>query len=95
MTEVDPKKIAEAWAERGFSCDLWVDPPGQHWENFVHKVDEVVIVLEGKMEFEVEGKIYHPEIGEEVLIPAKTVHASRNIGQSTSRWLYGYKVLDS
>jgi mannose-6-phosphate isomerase-like protein (cupin superfamily) len=95
MANIDPDKIAADWAERGFSCDLWVDPPGQHWENFVHKVDEVVIVLEGEMEFEIEGKAYRPKIGEEVLIPAKVVHSSRNIGKTISRWLYGYKTLDS
>lgn len=95
MKAVDIKRIAADWAERGFSCDLWIDPPGQHWEGFVHKVDEVVIVVEGRMEFEMEGKKYHPGIGEEILIPAKVVHASRNIGKTVSRWLYGYKILDS
>ena len=94
-TGVELKTIRSSWAERGFSCDVWVDPPGQHWENFVHEVDEVVIVMEGTMEFEVEGKIHHPEIGEEVFIPARAVHASRNIGDTVARWLYGYRILDS
>lgn len=26
---VDHKQIAVDWAARGFSCELWVDPPGQ------------------------------------------------------------------
>ncbi len=95
MTEVDLEKVRADWAERGFSCDLWVDPPGRHWENFVHETDEVVIVMAGMMEFEVAGKIHHPEIGEEVFIPARTVHASRNRGNTIARWLYGYRVLDS
>jgi quercetin dioxygenase-like cupin family protein len=84
-------KISAEWQERGFSCELWVDPPGQRWEDFSHATDELVIVLEGEMEFEVEGRVHHPKIGEELLIPAKAVHSARNIGKTTGRWLYGYK----
>lgn len=28
----------------GYSCDLWVDPPGRTWEDFVHDTDEKVYV---------------------------------------------------
>ena len=45
----DRKQIAAAWAARGFSCDLWTDPPGQRWEDFTHATDEIVVVLEGEM----------------------------------------------
>jgi hypothetical protein len=37
--------VTEDWAARGFSCDLWADPPGRAWEDFVHPTDEVVMVL--------------------------------------------------
>lgn len=87
---VEREQIAADWAARGFSCDLWTDPPGQRWEDFTHTTDEVVIVLEGEMEFEVEGKVRHPEPGTELLIPAGAVHSARNIGSTTARWLYGY-----
>ena len=49
-----------------------------------HETDEVVLVLEGRMEFEVNGEIFHPEVGVELMIPAKTMHSARNIGSSTS-----------
>jgi len=91
MAELDRKKIAGVWAARGFSCDLWTDPPGQRWEGFTHPTDELVTVLEGEMEFEVAGTVHHPKVGEELLIPAGTVHSARNVGKSTARWLYGYK----
>jgi mannose-6-phosphate isomerase-like protein (cupin superfamily) len=55
-----------------------------------HPTDEVVIVLEGAMEFSVHGKIHHPKVHEELLIPASAVHSARNIGSSTAHWLYGY-----
>ena len=84
------EQIAADWETRGFSCDLWTDPPGQRWEDFTHATDEVVIVLEGEMELEVEGQVHHPEPGEELLIPAGAVHSARNIGNTTASWLYGY-----
>lgn len=83
-------QIAAAWAARGFSCELWADPPGQHWENFTHATDELVLVLEGDMEFEVLGRVSRPAPGEEVLIPAGAVHSARNVGLTTARWLFGY-----
>ena len=85
-------KVSEYWASRGFSCDLWVDPPGQCWEGYVHDVDELVLVLEGDMEFEISGESFHPGAGEELCIPAGAVHSVRNIGDSTARWLYGYRT---
>ncbi len=90
MDKVNIKEVSKNWESRGFSCGTWVDAPGQRWEDFVHTTDEVVVVLEGKMEFEVEGRIYHPKIGEELFIPANSKHSARNIGDMTARWLYGY-----
>jgi quercetin dioxygenase-like cupin family protein len=83
--------VSRDWTARGFSCDLWVDPPGQRWEDFVHTTDELVLVLEGELEFEIDGEISQPETGEEIFIPAGAVHSVRNIGASTARWLYGYR----
>lgn len=70
---------------------MWIDPPGQRWENFVHDSDELVIVLEGELEFEINGHVTHPATGVEIFIPAGVVHSVRNIGGSTARWLYGYR----
>lgn len=91
MLNINVEQISTDWNARGFSCGLWIDPPHQTWEDFMHSMDELVMILEGKVEFEIDGKIYHPEIGEELLIPAKALHSVRNLGDTTSRWLYGYK----
>lgn len=91
MGETVQASIAASWRARGFGCDLWIDAPGQCWENFVHDVDELVVVLEGEMEFELAGKVQRPAIGEELWIPAGTVHSARNVGCTTARWLYGYR----
>ena len=85
--------LQKEWAEKGFSCDLWIDPPGQRWEDYVHDVDEVVYVMEGTLEFEISGKKTVLKPGDEAFIPARAHHAVRNIGGTTARWYYGYKSL--
>ncbi len=91
MASIDREQVAADWAKRGFGCDLWIDSPGRRWEDFTHATDELVVVLEGEMEFEVAGQVCHPVIGEELLIPAGAIPSARNIGATTARWLYGYK----
>ncbi|MBI4388030.1 MAG: cupin domain-containing protein [Candidatus Omnitrophica bacterium] len=85
------QELAKKWAEKGFSCDLWVDPPGQTWENYIHDVDEVVCAAEGELEFEVSGKKQILKPGDEIFIPAHARHSVRNIGGKTARWYYGYR----
>ena len=88
---MNPSEIEKSWRARGFGCDLWTDSPGQVWENYVHGVDELFMVMEGDVELEMKGKKFRLKPGEEVLIPARVVHSVRNLGATTSRWLYGYK----
>jgi quercetin dioxygenase-like cupin family protein len=90
MGKVDRTGVERSWRERGFSCGLWVDPPGQVWADFVHATDELVMVVEGDVEFEIEGRRHRPAPGEELLIPARSRHTVRNLGRGESRWLYGY-----
>ena len=83
-------EIEANWRARGFSCDVWTDPPGQVWSDFVHSTDELVMPVEGAIELEFGGKTVRPGLGEEVLIPARTRHTVRNVGGTTAHWLYGY-----
>lgn len=87
----DLKKIERDWAQRGFSFDVWTDPPGKVWEGYVHDVDELFMVIEGDVEMEMEGEKRHLKRGEEILIPRNMVHSIRNKGTTHSRWLYGYE----
>lgn len=57
----------------------------------MHGVDELVMVVEGSVELELHGEVFQPEIGQEVFIPAGTIHSVRNVGATVSRWLYGYR----
>jgi quercetin dioxygenase-like cupin family protein len=61
------------------------------WRDFVHATDELVMPVEGRIELEFGGRVYRPQIGEEVFIPAGAVHTVRNVGGTTARWLYGYR----
>lgn len=88
---MNTQKIQEDWQKRGFSFGVWVDPPGQTWEDYRHETDEVFMVLEGEVELEMKGQKLRPGAGEEVLIPKGVVHSVRNLGNTQSRWLYGYK----
>jgi quercetin dioxygenase-like cupin family protein len=90
-SRVDQGAVERSWRERGFSCGLWVDPPGQVWPDYVHDTDELVMVVEGDVEFEIDGKAHRPLPGEELLISARARHTVRNLGRGgESRWLYGY-----
>ena len=40
MASIDREQVAADWANRGFSCDIWFDPPGRRWEDFTHVTDE-------------------------------------------------------
>ena len=88
---VDRGAVAAAWKARGFGCDLWSDPAGQVWRDFVHPTDELLMVVEGELEVEMGGRTLHPCPGQEILIPARTVHTVRNVGSGRSRWLFGYR----
>ena len=88
---MNSSKIKENQCPRGYSFGVFQDLSKQVWANFVHKADKLVLLAEGKIEVEIEGKAYRPEIGEEVFIPANASHTFRNIGFKGNVWYYGYK----
>ena len=62
---------------------------GRHW----HPGEEIVYVLEGSLEYQVEGK--RPvtlKAGEVLFIPARTVHAAKNVGRGNGAELATYVV---
>jgi mannose-6-phosphate isomerase-like protein (cupin superfamily) len=87
---VDRTTVARDWRLRGFSCELFVDPPGREWNGFVHDTDELVTVVEGRLEMEIGAARLLAEPGDEVFIPKGATHSVRNRSAGTTRWLYGY-----
>ena len=73
MTNIIPELIKQNWNSRGYSFGVFRDPPGQVWADFVHRTDELVVLAEGEIEVEIEGKAERFQIGEMVFIPAKEI----------------------
>lgn len=82
--------VARDWARRGYSCDLFTDPPGREWNDFRHATNELVTVVEGRLLLTVGGQSVVCEEGDEVFIPKGVLHSVKNVSDGTTRWLYGY-----
>ena len=67
--------------------------PGVAFGKHSHPGEEIVYVLEGSLEYQVEGK---PPVtlkaGEVLFIPAGTVHAAKNVGSGNGAELATYVV---
>ena len=91
MTNIIPELIKQNWNSRGYSFGVFRDPPGQVWADFVHQTNELVMLAEGEIELEIEGKTQRPLIGQEVFIPANAINTVRNVGNTNNVWYFGYR----
>jgi uncharacterized protein YdcH (DUF465 family)/mannose-6-phosphate isomerase-like protein (cupin superfamily) len=87
---VDVAAVTRDWIKRGFSCRAFTDPPGQVWRDYVHDTDELVTVVDGRLEVMMHGENWVLEPGDELYIPRGVSHTVRNRHAGTTRWLYGY-----
>jgi quercetin dioxygenase-like cupin family protein len=87
---VQREAVARDWRARGYDCRLFVDGPGQEWNGFVHRTNELVTVLEGRLQCTVSGRSVLLEEGDELFIPRAAVHSVKNVHRGTTRWLFGY-----
>ena len=87
---VDPAAVAADWQARGYSCHDFRDPPGQEWNDFVHRTQELVTIVEGRLEIEIDGEALTAGPGDEIFIPKGAVHSVRNIHSGRTHWLFGY-----
>ena len=71
-TPVDGEEVSRAWKTSGYSCSLFVDPPGREWNGFVHQTNELVTVLEGELEMIIGGQRMVAGPGDEIFIPKGT-----------------------
>jgi quercetin dioxygenase-like cupin family protein len=67
--------------------------PGVAFGRHTHPGEEIIYVLEGTLEYQIEGK---PPItlkaGDVLFIPAGTIHAAKNVGSGTASELATYVV---
>ena len=65
--------------------------PGAAFPKHTHPGEEIIYVLEGSLEYEVEGK---PPVtlkaGDVLFIPAGTIHAAKNVGSGNAAELATY-----
>lgn len=87
---LDRDRVTQDWGQRGYSCDVFTDPPGKEWNNFVHATNELVTVMDGRLKLTIDGQEIIAEPGDEVFIPKRVLHSVKNISSATTRWLYGY-----
>jgi quercetin dioxygenase-like cupin family protein len=66
--------------------------PGAAFARHSHPGAEVAYVLEGTLEYELEGKLVTLKAGESLFIPAGAVHAARNPGTGNAAELATYIV---
>jgi quercetin dioxygenase-like cupin family protein len=63
-------------------------PPIRHW----HPGEEIIYVLEGTLEYEIDGQPTTVSAGEALMVPAEVVHAVRNVGNANAAELATYVV---
>ena len=78
------------WAQRSCSYRIFVDLLGQGWNNFIHAINEPVMVSEGRLEISVTDQARIAEDGDEIFIPKVSAYSLKNISGSVTWWLYGY-----
>lgn len=67
--------------------------PGAAFGRHTHPGEEIAYVIEGSLEYQVEGKPHVTlEAGEVLFIPAGTIHAARNVGKGNGAELATYIV---
>jgi quercetin dioxygenase-like cupin family protein len=67
--------------------------PGAAFPKHSHPGEEIVNVLEGSLEYEIEGKSpVTLRAGDVLFIPAGTIHAARNVGSGNAAELATYIV---
>lgn len=64
--------------------------PGASFPAHRHPGEEIIYVLEGTIEYEVEGKPVTLKAGDVLFVPYGTVHAARNVGDIPAAELATY-----
>jgi quercetin dioxygenase-like cupin family protein len=67
--------------------------PGAQFPKHWHPGEEIIYVLEGSLEYQIEGKPWVTlKAGDVLFIPARTIHAARNVGDKPGSELATYIV---
>ena len=65
---------------RGYSCTIYIYPPGTFFDNHTHTVDKIDAVLKGRFCIEMGGEMITLEAGDWIHVPRGAVHNAKVIG---------------
>jgi len=83
-------EVKQDWTERGYYTRRYDAEPGWAQEDHYHAFDELVTVVEGRLEMTIEGQRFVLEPGDEIFNPGRAVHAMRNLDDGFTMMLYGF-----
>lgn len=66
--------------------------PGYVSPRHTHPGEEIIYVLEGTLEYEIDGKLVTVKPGDVLFVPAGTIHSAKNVGTSNGAELATYVV---
>ena len=66
--------------------------PGYVAPRHTHPGEEIIYVLEGTLEYQIDGKSVTAKPGDVLFVPAGTVHSAKNVGSSNGAELATYVV---
>jgi quercetin dioxygenase-like cupin family protein len=66
--------------------------PGYVSPRHTHPGEEIIYVIEGTLEYEIDGKAVRVKAGDVLFVPAGVVHAAKNIGTGNGAELATYIV---
>ena len=64
--------------------------PGASFPRHRHPGEEIIYVLQGTLQYEVDGKFVTLKAGDVLFVPTGTVHAARNVGSTPAAELATY-----
>lgn len=65
---------------------------GQANDRHLHDCEEVLFLVSGELEHELDGRWLHLRAGDAIRIPAGTAHQARNVGDTKARMIVAYNA---
>ena len=88
--EPEQEEIISALAERDYRVFEVEQPAGAFVPYHTHDEEEAVIVIEGRMQFNVEEELVLVQQGEVITIREEAIHSAAQIGEEKARLLLAF-----
>lgn len=88
--EPEQEEIISALAERDYRVFEVEQPAGAFVPYHAHREEEAVIVVEGRMQFNVEEELVLVQSGEVITIREEAIHSAAQVGEEKARLLLAF-----